>query len=270
MEQAKFSHEAAQNRVPYWARSTNPIVRRHLGLYWRTLPPQFEPILYAIGIWAAVLFLTIPLPFMFDLTMPLIVVGVLAIPIAVLAYAHILFSIAVTASTTMAEEIRNNTISLLRTTPMSLDQIFLGKIAAAIWKRIDDIVLIALVASIFSVPILVMNYANIFPPEENPLIMQTTVVIGLIVSLVRLAIEPIMVGAIAVMIGAFTLYRSAAITSSLVITGFYFLLINLLQFVPKENQVLFKLFVDIVVPLVAPLLIIWISLRIAGYIVTRD
>ena len=30
--------------LPYWARATNPIVRRHLGLYWRTLPPEFEPI----------------------------------------------------------------------------------------------------------------------------------------------------------------------------------------------------------------------------------
>ena len=36
--------------LPYWARATNPIVRRHLGLYWRTLPPEFEPIFYICGL----------------------------------------------------------------------------------------------------------------------------------------------------------------------------------------------------------------------------
>ena len=128
--------------LPYWARATNPIVRRHLGLYWRTLPPEFQPIFYICGFWVTALLVGIIFPFVTDLATTLIVVSVLVIPVGIIFYLRALFSIAANSAAVMADEIRNNTMQLLMSTPMSLEQIFLGKVASAIWRKMDDLVLI--------------------------------------------------------------------------------------------------------------------------------
>ena len=121
--------------LPYWARATNPIVRRHLGLYWRTLPPEFEPIFYTSGFWVLALLAGIVFPFVTDLATTVIVVSVLVIPVGIIFYLRALFSIAANSAAAMADEIRNNTMQLLMSTPMSLEQIFLGKVASAIWRK---------------------------------------------------------------------------------------------------------------------------------------
>ena len=67
----------------------------------------------------------------------------------------------------MADEIRNNTMQLLMSTPMSLDQIFLGKVAAALWRKMDDLVLIVQGAAIFGPPLIIMHYAGHLPRCAN-------------------------------------------------------------------------------------------------------
>ena len=153
--------------LPYWARATNPIVRRHLGLYWRTLPPEFEPIFYVCGFWTLALLAGIVFPFVTDLATTVIVVSVLVVPVGIIFYLRALCSIAANSAAAMADEIRNNTMQLLMSTPMSLEQIFLGKVASAIWRKMDDLILIVQGAAIFGPPLIIMHYAGLFPLRES-------------------------------------------------------------------------------------------------------
>ena len=215
--------------LPYWARATNPIVRRHLGLYWRTLPPEFEPIFYIGGFWVTALLLGIVFPFIIDLATTMIVVSVLVVPVGMLFYLRSLFSIAANSAAAMSDEIRNNTMPLLMSTPMPLDHIYLGKAAAAIWRRMDDLILIVQGAALFGPPLIIMHYASLFPLRESGPLTYLLVIALSVVSLLRLVLEPLMFGMLGVGIGAFVPFRSTAMTASVALVGFYFLLMIMLQ-----------------------------------------
>lgn len=274
--------ERAANRVPYWARSTNPIVRRHLGLNWRTLPPQVRPLLIGVGIWALILFIGIILPIVRDTAAMLFLSSIIVLPVTALLYGHILITIAVTAADTMQEEMRNNTLSLLRTTPMSLEQIFLGKIAVALWKRMDDLVLVAQVVVAFAPPVLLVVYSGYWALEQYPVASQLIVITGIIVSLLRLVVEPVFIGILAVFIGVIVPNRSTAITGTISLGVFYFVIINLASHLPivrgeklldgtiiPPNQALIILF-EFVLPVVLPVLLAYLFLRLAVRTVTAD
>lgn len=215
--------------LPYWARATNPIVRRHLGLYWRTLPPEFEPIFYICGFWLSALLLGIFFPFVTDLATTVIVVSVLVIPVGMIFYVRALFSVAANSASAMADEIRNNTMQLLMSTPMSLDQIFLGKVAASLWRKMDDLILIVQGAAIFGPPLIIMHYAGLFPLRESGPVTYLLIIAMTLVSMLRLVLEPLMFGMVGVGIGAFVPFRSIAMTSSVAFVAFYFLLMIMLQ-----------------------------------------
>ncbi len=215
--------------LPYWARATNPIVRLHLGLYWRTLPPEFEPLFYICGFWVVAMLVGIFFPFVADLATTVIVVSVLVVPVGMIFYARALFSIAANSAAVMADEIRNNTMPLLMSTPMSLEQIFLGKAASAIWRKMDDLVLIVQGAAIFGPPLIIMHYAGLFPLRESGPLTYVLIVIMTITSLFRLVLEPLMFGMVGVGIGYFVPFRSLAVTTSVAWVAFYFLLMIMLQ-----------------------------------------
>ena len=215
--------------LPYWARATNPIVRLHLGLYWRTLPPEFEPIFYICGFWVAALLIGIFFPFVTDLATTVIVVSVLVVPFGIIFYVRALFSIAANSAAVMADEIRNNTMQLLMSTPMSLEQIFLGKVASALWRKMDDLVLIVQGAAIFGPPLIIMHYAGLLPLRESGPLTYVLIVAMTLTSLARLVLEPLMFGMVGVGIGAFVPFRSIAVPTSVAWVAFYFLLINMLQ-----------------------------------------
>ena len=215
--------------LPYWARATNPIVRRHLGLYWRTLPPEFEPIFYVCAFWVAALLAGIIFPFVIDLATTVIVVSVLVIPVGMIFYIRALFSIAANSAAAMADEIRHNTMPLLMSTPMSLEQIFLGKVASAIWRKMDDLILIVQGAAIFGPPLIIMHYAGLFPLRESGPLTYVLIIVMSITALLRLILEPLMFGMVGVGIGAFVPFRAIAMTSSVAWVAFYFVLMNMLQ-----------------------------------------
>ena len=215
--------------LPYWARATNPIVRRHLGLYWRTLPPEFEPIFYVCGFWTLALLAGIVFPFVTDLATTVIVVSVLVVPVGMIFYVRALCSIAANSAAAMADEIRNNTMQLLMSTPMSLEQIFLGKVASAIWCKMDDLILIVQGAAIFGPPLIIMHYAGLFPLRESGPVTYILIITMSFTALIRLVLEPLMFGMVGVGIGAFVPFRAIAMTSSVAWVLFYFLLINMLQ-----------------------------------------
>ena len=274
----------AEQRLPYWARSQNPIVRRHLGLFWRTVPPDIQPFVMIIGVWGVILASGIFLPNLFAVTMISFLASIMIIPVAMLIYGHILLNVTIEAARFMQMEMNNNTFNLLRTTPMSLSQIFLGKVAAALWKRIDDLVLVAQLAAAFSPPIIFSVYSEVWTMSGGTgnILAPVLTFIGLIVIILRLFIEPVMVGMLAVFVGIVVPGRSRAITSSVVVGLFYFLLLNLTSRLPvirgyetadstiiAPNGALIILF-DLVVPIVLPIIIIFVLLKLAERIIKQS
>jgi len=203
--------ESSTERLPYWARSTNPIVRRHLGLYWRTIPPDIQPFLMILGVWLGLLGVGVLLPVFFDFAMISFLASLMILPIAAIYYGYMLLSVAIEAANAMQSEMTNNTFELLRTTPMSLNQILLGKVAASIWKHMDDFIMLAQITLAFSPPVLFTEYAQIWPVNETPIIAPALTLIGAIVVVIRVLVEPVMIGVLAVFIGVVVPGRSRAI-----------------------------------------------------------
>lgn len=272
-------YNSAQEQLPYWARSTNPIVRRHLGLYWRTVPPNLEPFLMIFGVWAGLIGLGVLIEGILGIVMLSFIASLLVIPLALLYYAYILLHVTRSTTRNMQAEMKNNTFRLLRTTPMSLSQIFLGKIAAALWERMDDWVLTAQLALAFSAPLMFRIYSEAWGSAglSAPLL----TLLGLLVLMARLVLEPLMLGVTSVFIGLVVPGSSRAVTASVVLGAFYFLLLNLLANLPfvrgtelvdgtllLPNQTLIFLF-DFVLPVVLPLLIMALLLPLASRVV-RD
>lgn len=296
VDEIEVDSRTPMERLPYWARATNPIVRRHLGLYWRTLPPEVEPVLYITGGWFALLLLGLFFPFVSDIATVVIVVSILIIPIAMFFYVRALLSIAANSAAVMSDEIRNNTMHLLMSTPMTTDQIFLGKAAAAIWRKMDDLIIIVQAAALFGPPMIIMHYAGIYSLHEGGPITYILVIALSSVSLIRLVLEPIMFGIIGVAIGAFVPSRSTAMTMAVATVGFYYLLMIMLQQLNLDYAVasmealqeaieqevatngaqlrmifatLQTVVIDLIIPLLVPYAIIRGLLRIVGRHVQR-
>lgn len=260
--------EQASAFLPYWARNTNPIVRRHLGLGGHTVPPALRPLLIGLAVWGVIFVAGLFVPGIVHVTLLLFLASIMLVPITMLLYAHILFTVARTAAHNMQDEMKNNTFNLLRATPMSLDQIFLGKVAAAMWKRSDDLVLVAQVIVVFAPPILYAMYSPLWPPEETPIMTLVVMLLAMIVSLLRVVLEPIMIGTLGVLVGLVAPNRSTAITATIALGAFYVLLLNLTRQLPDVAGSREWLFVmDFIVPIVLPVLLSTIFLRVAHRIV---
>jgi hypothetical protein len=274
--------EDVQERLPYWARSTNPIVRRHLGLYWRTVPPELQPFGAIFLVWVVVMVSGILLPALFGFTMISFLASIMIIPFALILYAHVLWTISTEASDHMQQEFSNDTFQLLQATPMSLSQIFLGKVAAAIWHRMDDLVMIAQLMLAFSPPILFYIYAQIWPTDVYGFaITPIMALLATVVVLARLVLEPLMIGVLSVFIGIVVPGKGRAISASVVLGAFYFLLLNLLSQLPSVRgfetsdglvppNVPLVLLTDFVLPVALPLLLIFGLLKLSAWLVTKD
>lgn len=271
-----------QERLPYWARSTNPIVRRHLGLYWRTVPPEIKPFMWIYLVWVVIMLASVILPALFSLTMISYLASIMVIPFAMLLYGHVLLTVAIDATRAMQQEFSNNTFELLQATPMSLPQIYLGKVAAAMWRRMDDIVMIAQLTLAFSPPIIFTIYTDFFPMDTgNPAIAPLLTLIAALVALFRVLIEPMMIGVVSVFIGMVVPGRGRSISSAIVLGGFYFLLMNLLSRLPAVRgydtpegpvpaNAALVILVDFILPLAIPALIIFVILKVAEKMMAQD
>lgn len=270
-----------QEALPYWARSTNPIVRRHLGLYWRTIPPEIKPFVWIISGWALVIGVSILFPPLFGFTMIAFLASLIIMPFTMLLYGHILLTVALDANRAMQQEFANNTFNLLRSTPMTLSQIFLGKVAAAIWRRMDDLVMVAQLALVFSPPILFAVYNQLFPVSERPIAASLLTLLGMVILLGRAILEPLMVGVLSVFIGMVVPGRGRSVTAAVVIASFYFLLLNLFSYLPMvrgyetpEGMVApnanLIITIDFILPIVIPAILIYSLIKLAETMITRD
>jgi hypothetical protein len=254
--------------LPGWARRSNPIVRRHLGFYWKTLPPEIGQLVKIYLVQIGLMLLSFPFPIFFDFVMPVITVSLLLIPVAFIGYGHALLFVGIVAVTATVDERRNHTLDLLRTTPLPLEHIVFSKIAAAIWRQVDDLGLILMTASLLTLPVMVIQYANLFPPAQYPIICRAAIVLGVTASLLRLALEPVMIGALGVMVGAAAPQRIPAITATALMGGFYFLLLNLPRLMVLGWET--RLLIEVALPLILPPVIAFICIKLTLRFLQRD
>lgn len=232
--------------LPHWARRRHPIVKRHLGLYWRIMPPQWEPIVRWYLIESGLVLLTVPIPFMFTILLPLVLVSLAVLPGALFYYGRMLYDLASDTSRQMVAEIENHTLPLLLTTPVPRREVLLAKMAGSLWKQSEQFSLLMAFASMSQVPSMFMLYANLYPPNNYGSAAQFLTVGVFAGSLLRIPLEMFMTAALGLYIGTVTRGKGAAAASTIGLVGFYFLLINLVRLIPMEP--LPRFFVEGVLP----------------------
>ncbi len=238
--------------LPLWARRRHPIVKRHLGLYWRIMPPQWEPIVKWFLIESIVVLATIPIPFLFTILLPLVLVSMAVLPGAIFYYGRMLYDLANDTSRQMVAEIENHTLGLLLATPVPRRQVLLSKMAGSLWKQSEPFSLLMAVASMSQVPSMFLLYANLYPPNDWGVAAQLLTVGAFAGSLVRIPLEMFMTAALGLYIGTVTRAKGAAAASTIGTVGFYFILINAVRLIPMGPVLRF--FVEAVLPCLTALI----------------
>lgn len=254
--------------LPTWARRSNPIIRRQLGIYWRVFPPQVGPIIKWFVIQSALLLLTIEYPILFVGILTFLLAALTILPYAFYVYLRAIGQIIGDATTSMVNEYKNDTLGLLRITPYSTPEIILSKISASFWRRLDDLDQVLMMALALGMPLIAIIYLTWWPPHETQFIAQGMTIVTFAASLVRLPLEMFMVATLGVMMGAATRQRSSAYMGTAVIVFFYFLLLNLARLLPLSWPL--QLGVDAFLPLLLPVLITFASVHFTQYLINRD
>lgn len=255
------------NRLPAWARRTHPLVRRELGSAWRTMLPEIDFMRQAFVVQTVLIGLTLPFPFIIELALPTVTAAIILLPFALVIYARLLVLVGSAGARAMTNEMQNDTLTVLRSTPFNLREIICSKAAAAMWRQIEDLGLLMLGVTLLSTPLLVSHYGTIWSLNEYPIVTRVAFILGLTVAIVRMVLEPFMMGMIGVMMGAALRTRSAATAGTLIVAGFYFLFMNLARLIPMWWPLRFIL--DFVLPIVLPFAIMWLSVRVTDYLVER-
>lgn len=259
---------ALDRRLPPWARRSNPLVRRHLGVHWKMLPLESGLLARIILAQAALLSLSLLLPLLLPLIFTLLPVAMVLLPVVFALYARLLLRVGFFTVLLVVEEQRDNTLTLLRTTPMSLRQILYSKAAAGVWRQVEDLGLVIMAASLLSLPVIGLLYAQYWPFEENTLVSRLTLLLGLLSALLRLLLEPLMIAALALASGALAPVRVHANLALAGLAFFYFLLINMPRLLEMTAPV--RIALEFVLPLALPVLIALGALQLAHRLLTRD
>lgn len=254
--------------LPRWARRSNPIVRRHLGGFLAAPLPQLD-ILGRLLLWQIVLvLLSLLIPAILELTALLALVAIIALPVALYSYAVALFGIGRSAANAVMDELEGRGLDTLRTTPLTLRSILLSKIAASLWTQAINMETVILITAVLSLPVITIQQASLYPPEKFLLPSRALIIAGLIASLLRVFIEPLMMGALGVLAGAVAGLRVSAITWTILLGVAYFVMINL----PRLAVLTWpeRLLIESVLPVLLPILITVGALALARYILEQN
>ncbi len=234
--------------LPHWARRSNPIVKRELGGYWKVLPPDPAFYIKLVSIDAVLLFL-VPTQVLLGVTQPLAGIALVAIPALLFMYTRALFTVVDSCATSIVRAHQNNTLDLVRVSDLPLSQILLGKIAASVWRGLDDIAVTLFGIGLLAGPLLLLQYVA-FSAYSVPL-SRVGILLSLVAVLLRLILEPFMVGAVAQLVGSWLKTRATAVTVTLVLAAFYYAMLT----VPRVAALPWaaRVFIEAVLPVLLPL-----------------
>ncbi|NWF68026.1 MAG: hypothetical protein HXY40_02980 [Chloroflexi bacterium] len=264
----KYDPELIDRQLPLWARRSNPLVRRQLGVYWKILAPEPATLLYWYMLLVALILISTFFPFIFRLAAGVAVAAVILAPLGLFAYLRILLYVGHDTARGMVDELRENTLALLRITPMNIGEILLSKVAAAIWRRGEELGLIMIGAFGLTLPLVLLQYTALFSLQTQPYEARFIVWVGVTVCLARLILEPLMIGAAGVLIAVLIPYRNLAALWTMILTILYFIFLNLPRVLPLTPEM--RLLVEIALPVLLPVFITLFCFRAAAYLLLRD
>jgi hypothetical protein len=117
-------------------------------------------------------------------------------------------------------------------------------------------------------PLIIIQYGVQLARDVAPPIMGVVVFGGLAAALVRLALEPFMVGCIGLALGAAWPRRWVSGGAALALSAAYFGLINLLRLMPMALPL--RVVVEIILPVVLPVIISLAALRMTQWLIEKD
>jgi hypothetical protein len=254
--------------LPYWARRSHPIVRRHLGSAWKIFVPNFRLLgrLYLVNL--VIIGLSLITPGVFALLMPTVTVGLaLALP-GLLLYASALGQIARASAVYWADERRNDTLALTLALPLPVRHTIYAKMSAALWRQTEHLMSISIGVALFSLPAIVILLDFAVGLDRHPGLTRVWLAAGVGVSIARLWLEPVMVAALGALCGALNSTRAAAATAALCVTAAYYALITLPRYIAMPVELLFV--VETIVPVVLPIALTIIAIRLTERALTRS
>lgn len=252
--------------LPAWARRSHPIIRRHLGTRWKMLPLDMDTLKRVFLVQAGVVaFVMLVLPAAIPLIFAMLPISLLAAGPLVYSYGRILLRVATFSTKVMTDEQENETLELLRTTPINLREILRTKAAAGVWIEFEDLSLIILAIALVSLPVIGILHGPYLDIESPSLINFLILMGGVLVSVMRLFLEPLMISALALAIGAGVKVRAATLTALGTTCFFYFLGINMARFI--DLSLAGRVFVEFILPIGLPLLITWGAFSVAERII---
>jgi hypothetical protein len=200
--------------------------------------------------------------------MPTVTVTLVLLPVGAIMYGQILYQIGAASATSVVKERRNDTLDLLLIIPHSALHTLFSKVAASIWRQTENLSLILMGTALASLPLMVIQYDIFLSLNQHPILMRFGLVIGLGMAILRVLIEPIMMGALGALVGAAIPARIPAIVTTTVLAGAYFLMINLARLAPMDEMG--RLAVEIALPIILPIIIIFLCFRAATTLLVRD
>lgn len=254
-------------QLPPWARRTNPIVRRELGMNWKRLFPDVGLMAKLVLVQAA-LVTVVPPGFLMTMILPVAVMSAVVAPALVFLYGRVLVTVLNATAAAMVHAFTHHTLDLLRITHVSTDDIILGKIAASLWRRMDDMDMVLLGVSTLSLPFLAIYHFSGLQLMEIALHHRLMVAIGLLTVPPRFVLEPLMFGAVAVAAGTLLPSRSAAVSAAAAFAVFYYAVAITLLYIPM-TFVTYLIF-GALMPLLVPLFMTWIGVKVARWRVNHQ
>lgn len=254
--------------LPLWARRSNPIVRRHLGGFLGAPIPQLGLLARLFIVQAVIIALSYFIPALLEIAALMGLASLFALPFSLTAYAWVLFTIGRSTSDAMISERKYGALDTLRTTPLSLSSILLSKIAVGLWRQAVNIDTILLAVSIFSLPPIIIEHASLYPPDEFGPATHLMIIVGLGASILRLLLEPLMIGAVGILVGAVSDLKLTALMWTTLLGIAYFALVNLPRLAIMPWPV--RLVVESILPVVLPVVIMVGALAIARNVLERD
>jgi hypothetical protein len=261
--------ESMDRGLPEWARRSNPVVRRHLGAYWKTIVPDARQIGRWLLVQSGLALLTLPFPWLLTLIMPAVTVSLFLLPVAFAMYARNMTVAAIMAAEWMAQERRNQTLDVLRVTPRPLSRVLASKAAAAVWRQVEDLNVVVIAVALLTMPVLIVEYGILYGSQAGGWHTVIGVIAGMFASCARIFLEPVMAASVGVFLGAVTPpIRHSAGTITVGLVAGYFALINLARLLPLDFWS--RVAVESILPVILPAAIAIAALRGAAWALERD
>lgn len=255
--------------LPRWARRSHPVVRRHLGGFHKVYRPEPGPLLRLLIAQSALLVATFAFPPLLEV---IALSGTAALlflmPALLWLYGRALLRIGQRATAWTLAERQADTLLTLRSTPIPLWEILLAKIAAAAWQQMDMLNLLLTTTALAALPLMIVEHATLYPPEQHPLLARLLPLAGLWTSVARIMVEPLLVGAVGALVGSMAAFRLPAVTVTGLLIGVYFLLLNLPRLLILSWPA--RLLVETLLPLLLPVVIAAAALIAANHLLRQN